>query len=58
MITDATRPRQRFSGAGWSFEVHEDGYAVVRPIELPGLGGPMPVHPSLTAARASWDEEA
>jgi anti-sigma B factor antagonist len=25
MTTDATRPRQRFSGDGWSLDVHEDG---------------------------------
>jgi anti-sigma B factor antagonist len=25
MTTDAARPRQRFSGDGWSLEAHEDG---------------------------------
>jgi anti-sigma B factor antagonist len=128
MTTDALRPRQRFSGDGWSVDIHEDGdleictlrgefdfavsaklaevlpadsgarrvlldmteveycdssclqillrlatrlreaggrvavvsavHAVVRPIELLGLGDVMPVHPSLDAARASWGEES
>ncbi|MEV7045605.1 STAS domain-containing protein [Amycolatopsis sp. NPDC051061] len=128
MTTDATRPRQRFSGDGRSLDVHEDGDlevhtlrgefdfavsptlaellpadpgarrivldlreaeycassclqvllrlsgrlreaggrpavvttvpAVVRPIELLGLGDVMPLHPSVAAARASWEEEA
>ncbi|GAB3164516.1 hypothetical protein GCM10027258_86170 [Amycolatopsis stemonae] len=128
MTTDATRPRQRFSGGGWSLEVRDDGdphvytlsgefdfavsakladllpgdpgavrvvldmteveycdssclqvllrlggslreaggrlalvttvHAVVRPIELLGLGDVMPVHPSFAAALASWGEEA
>lgn len=126
MTTDALRPGQRFSGAGWSVDVREDGdleiytlrgefdlavapklaellpsdprdqrvvlemneveycdssclqvllrlagrlreaggelavvstgYAVVRPIELLGLGDLMPLHPSLAAARASWEK--
>jgi len=127
MTTDALRPRQRFSGDGWSVDIHEDrdleihtlrgefdfavsaklaellpadpgarrivldmaevaycdssclqillrlgtrlreaggrlavvstAHAVVRPIELLGLGDVMPLHPSLAAARASWGEE-
>ena len=129
MTTDATRPRQRFSGVGWSLDVHEDGdlevspcaasstsrfraklaepaagraraprrivldmadveycdssclqillrlgtrlreaggqlavvttvHAVVRPIELLGLGDVMPVHPSVAATRAAWGGRA
>ncbi|MCR6481977.1 STAS domain-containing protein [Amycolatopsis sp. OK19-0408] len=126
MTTDAARPRQRHSGAGWSLEVFDTGdphvytlrgefdfavspklaellpaepgaarivldmtgveycdssclqvflrlsarlreaggrfavvstvHAVVRPIELLGLGDVMPVHPTIDAARASWGE--
>ncbi|WP_290058905.1 STAS domain-containing protein [Amycolatopsis solani] len=126
MTTDATRPRQRLSGDGWSLESSEDGdlgvytlrgefdfavspklavfvpadpgaarivvdmagvtycdssclqvllrlgrqlhraggrFAVVtaapevtRPIELLGLGDVMPVHPTLGAARSSWED--
>ncbi|WP_329047891.1 STAS domain-containing protein [Amycolatopsis sp. NBC_01488] len=128
MTTDATRPRQRFSGVGWSLDVHEDGDlevytlrgefdfavspklaellpaapgprrivldmdevefcdssclqillrlgtrlreaggklavvttvpAVIRPIELLGLGDVMPVHPSVAATRAAWGGRA
>ncbi len=128
MTTDATRPRQRSSGEGWSLAGHEAGDAtvyvlrgefdlavsakleallpadpgtarivldmtevtycdssclqvllrlgnrlrdaggrfaiattvpaVVRPVELLGLGAVMPVHPTVAAARASWGEDA
>jgi anti-sigma B factor antagonist len=92
MTTDATRPRQRVSGEGWSSDEHEAGnatvfvlrgefdlavsaklanllpggrfavasavHAVVRPIELLGLGEVMPLHPTVAAARASWGDEA
>lgn len=127
MTTDATRPRQRSSGAGWSLAGHDDGdvtvyvlrgefdlavsakladllqadpgadrivldmtevgycdssclqvllrlgtrlrdaggrfaiattvAAVVRPVELLGLGTVMPLHPTVAAARASWGED-
>ncbi|WIY00158.1 STAS domain-containing protein [Amycolatopsis mongoliensis] len=127
MTTDAVRPRQRFSGDGWSLDLREDGDlesyalrgefdfavspklaellpadpgarrivldmteveycdssclqvllrlsgrlreaggrlavvttvpAVVRPIELLGLGDVMPLHPDIGAVRASWGEE-
>ncbi|MGK3201786.1 STAS domain-containing protein [Amycolatopsis sp. MEPSY49] len=128
MTTDATRPRQRYAGDGWSVDAGEGGDlwlftlrgefdfavsaklaealpdepgagrvvldmaeveycdssclqvllrlgsrlreaggrlavvttvpAVLRPIELLGLGDVMPVHPSVAAVRASWGEEA
>ncbi|MEV6647679.1 STAS domain-containing protein [Amycolatopsis sp. NPDC051371] len=126
MTTDALRPRQRFSGDGWSVDVHDDGGletytlrgefdlavsaqladalpadpgarrvvldmsetgdcdssclqvllrltgrlreaggrlaivttvpAVLRPIERLGLGDVMPLHPSVAAVRAAWEE--
>ncbi|MDT7803304.1 MAG: hypothetical protein QOI78_6737 [Actinomycetota bacterium] len=128
MTTDATRPRQRASGEGWSLDEHEAGdvtvfvlrgefdlavsakladllpagpgarrivldmtgveycdssclqvllrlgtrlkeaggrfavattvHAVVRPIELLGLGDVMPLHPTVAAVRAAWGDEA
>ncbi|WP_328616452.1 STAS domain-containing protein [Amycolatopsis sp. NBC_00355] len=128
MTTDATRPRQRSSGQGWSLAEHAAGDvtvyvlrgefdlavsakladllpadpglgkvvldmteveycdssclqillrlgtrlrdaggrlavattvpAVVRPIELLGLGEVMPLHPTVAAARASWGDDA
>ncbi|MEV4151125.1 hypothetical protein AB0J40_46260 [Amycolatopsis sp. NPDC049691] len=44
MTTDATRPRQRYSGAGRSL--------------LLRLGDVVPVHPSGAAVRASRGEES
>lgn len=47
----------RLHEAGGRFAIASTVPAVVRPIELLGLGAVLPVHPSVEAARASWGEE-
>lgn len=46
----------RLRESGGRLAVVTEVPAVVRPIELLGLGEVMPVHPTVAAARASWGE--
>jgi anti-sigma B factor antagonist len=48
----------RLRATGGRFAVATTVPAIVRPVELLGLGDVMPLHPSVDAARASWEEEA
>jgi anti-sigma B factor antagonist len=48
----------RLRDAGGRFAVATTVPAVIRPIELLGLGAVMPLHPSVSAARDSWGADA
>lgn len=48
----------RLRETGGRFALATAVHAVVRPIELLGLGDVMPVHPTVEAALAAWGEEA